>query len=128
MLLSVDGVEMRDIPRNRKADFEKWKNALAAKHGTRAHSMVVKTIHGRIGDAQYINSSWLGSQDWDGTPLQWLWEVVGENDVLGGFFFGLMVWETMIGDEDSTWVFYRPDNPDSDPEAKKMGMYYWRKN
>lgn len=126
MLESVEETKFTEVPAARRKDFERWKAALVAKYGSRAQRKVNDAILERIGDAKYINSSWIASQDWDGTPLQWLWEVVGENETLGGFFFGLMVWETLITDSD-TWVFFRPDNPDSDPEAKKMGLYYWRK-
>jgi len=120
MLYSIDGKQITDIPRRRRADFNVWRNNLADSD----YEAVVETINAYVDavphDKPFV-SSFIPGSDWRGTVYQPLYIACGQSEEQSGWFFGLIVWQVMINHAEE-WLFKI-----SDKEDDVLGTTYWRK-
>jgi len=121
MLFSIDGNEIADIPARRQKDYRTWRSRLTDAE----YWAVVDEINRRI-DAgtgkDVVVSSFLPGKNWIGTVFEPLYHACHDNIEVSGWFFGLIVWQTMI-DRDDEWYFMKAEFPD----REILGMTYFRK-
>lgn len=121
MLFSIDGKPITDIPHRRQADFNLWRNNLADSD----YEAVIETINEYVNavdsDKPFV-SSYIPGHDWTDTVYEPLYIACGESKEHSGWFFGLLVWQVMIGHEEE-WVFKIADKEDD-----VLGTTYWRRN
>lgn len=121
MLFSIDGKQITDIPRRRQTDFNAWRNNLADSDYEAVVDAINEYVNAVEQDKPFV-SSFIPGSDWTDTVYQPLYIACGRSVEQAGWFFGLLVWQVMIGHEED-WVF-KPADSDDDV----LGTTYWRKN
>lgn len=116
-LHSVDGTPKHGIPRKRLKTYRRWRRNLSDADYQRA----VEGIRSRCQGQEFVVSSFLPGKVWTYTEFQPLYVATGRNEQFAGWFFGLIVWETMIADAD-LWYFLPADKDEDDV----IGMRYFR--
>ena len=117
MLYSIDDKEQTGLPKSRRADFKKWRDRLSEADYDRA----VQGIREKCNGKGFVVSSFLPGADWTNTEFQPLYEACHKNEQHAAWFFGLIVWQTMIDDTVHDWVFLPPDKEGNDV----IGMQYF---
>ena len=104
MLISIDsGKVATKVPH--KKDFDGWRKNISDED----YEKVVEAINEKI-DASDINvAGWIPGHDWTGTVYEPLYYACGKNVVQSGFFFGLIVFKTLMERTDYVWAFGRFD-------------------
>jgi hypothetical protein len=118
MLYSLDGVQVTSIPASRQADFAAWMQNLSPAD----YQRVRDAINAYADPRDVFVSSHIPGKDWIGTVYEPLYFACRQNQTHAGFFFGLIVWQTMIDREDE-WYF-KPGERDANDV---LGMTYFRK-
>lgn len=119
-LFTIEEVEITDIPARRRSDFRIWRGRLSDAD----YQAVVEEINRRIdanGGRDVVVSSFLPGNDWTGTPFEPLYHACHEDIQASGWFFGLIMWQTII-DRDDVWYFMKTEMPD----REILGITYFR--
>jgi len=117
MLFSPSGDEITAIPVRRRPQFQQWCQRL----GAPAYYAAVAEINRLItAEGRAFVSSTMPGNKWNGTPLEPLWDACGRSREQAGFFFGLLVWEALIG-RPERWIFVKAGEDDA-----VLGMKYFQ--
>ncbi len=121
MLVSIDGngdtKEVENVAR--QADFKAWR----AKLTDAEHAAIMTEIRSRMVGKDIQISSFIPGAEWAGTPFWPIYEkACGRDFDASRKFFGLLVWEWMMEDE-NTWAFGRYGTP-TNPNVE--GMTYFQ--
>ncbi|MFA6034919.1 MAG: hypothetical protein WC889_18610 [Myxococcota bacterium] len=109
MLFTIDGLEMTDIPKRRKADYQRWLKQLSPSDHDKIVAELNRLIDERAGQ-KFKPTSLLPGNDWSGSVFEPIFAVCGESVQAAGWFFGLIVWQTMIKRPEK-WYFTDTDMP-----------------
>ena len=120
MLFSIDGTEMQTVPARRRKDFDTWKDRLEDDEYKAVQHEINRLIDEGEGK-DVVVSSFLPGKDWIGTVFEPLYHACKKNVEVSGWFFGLIVWQTMI-ERDDKWFFMKTEMPDRDI----LGMTYFK--
>jgi len=102
VLYSIDtGKYITKLPHQR--EFDRWKNNLAPSD----YAEVIKTLNQKIGMSDIHTSSWIPGNDWTGTVYEPLYISCRKNVVAAGLFFGLILFDLLMGRTDAVWGFGR---------------------
>jgi len=115
MLFNLDGVEIKDIPRSRRRDFAAWVQSLSPAD----YQAVADAISQHADTRDVFVSSHIPGKDWTGTVYESLYHACRLEQDHAAFFFGLIVWKTMIDREDG-WYF-KPSDRDGRPRPPQAG-------
>jgi|SRR5579872_1421214 len=118
MLYSLDGDEICELPKSRVEDFKRWMQRITQPH----FDAVVDAINRYIDPLDYFIAGYIPGKDWTGTDFQPVYEACKQSEEQAGWFFGLIVWKTVI-DRDDKWIF-KPGDKDADDFH---AMTYFRK-
>lgn len=121
MLFTIDGKEITDIPRRRRADFNMWRNNLSDSDYEAVVEAINEYVNAVPQDKPFV-SSYIPGHDWTDTVYEPLYIACGRSIEQSGWFFGLIVWQVMI-DHEEEWVFKLADKEDD-----VLGTTYWRRN
>lgn len=103
----------------RQADFKAWR----AKITDAEHAAIMTEIGNHMSGKEVEISSFIPGEDWTGTPYMAIYEkACGRDFDASRKFFGLLVWEWMM-DDDNTWSFGRYGTP-KNPNVE--GMTYFQ--
>jgi hypothetical protein len=117
MLFDLSGKQITHVPH--KHDYDTWRSRISDAD----YDGAVAAIREYMAEKEVFNSGFIPGNDWTGTPYQPLYLACGQSFQQSGFFFGLIVWITVMDDPDE-WLFKPSDKDGQDP----LGMSYWRKN
>lgn len=103
MLISFEtGKQVTSIPH--KIDYKKWRNNL----DDGDYQLIVEALNQYIDDkvtvSEPVTAGWIPTKDWTGTVYEPLFDACGQNFIQAGFFFGLIVFETMMNRPEE-WFF-----------------------
>jgi hypothetical protein len=116
-LWSLDEKKITVVPRRRKKQFDTWKSRVPPAQ----YQAVVAAINAHCDKNPSFVSSHVPGNDWTGTVYEPLYHACQRNEEHSGWFFGLIVWETMISRAEK-WYF-KPTETDSE---EPIGMTYFR--
>ncbi len=119
MLFNIDGDEMRGIPVSRREAFDRWRGKLSDPQ----YNSIVDAINDYIDQSGGgFTSSYIPGRDWAGTVYEPLESACDNHRESSKYFFGLIVWLTVINRNDE-WYFMMADKNADDT----LGTKYWRK-
>jgi len=105
MLFTVEGEQIETLPRTRIEFFDSCVQRLS---GRQIEAMRAE-INRRFDAGDVNTSSWIPGSDWTGTPFEPIYyDACHEDWDSSRWFFGLLVWDTVMQREDS-WAFIRQD-------------------
>jgi len=103
MLVNIDRKEVTTLPY--REDYRRW-----TKNLTQEDILKIKEfIREKISEKEVSVSSWLGSFDWSGTPLEKIKEGKDLNYNQSAMLFGLFCMEIFIEHED-LWCFTKNED------------------
>ncbi|MDO5028696.1 MAG: hypothetical protein Q4E36_05465 [Bacillota bacterium] len=109
MLYAIDsGKYVERLPH--EAEFEKWRSKLDDDDYEKIVQELLKIINGN----QIITAGWIHGKDWTGTVYEPIFEACGQNVTQAGFFYGLILFDLLMNDEDKVWGFGKFDK-DGEP-------------
>ncbi|MGO8703782.1 MAG: hypothetical protein ACLQVA_08175 [Candidatus Brocadiia bacterium] len=117
-LWSLDEKKIGAIPRRRQKQFQIWKSRV----NPAQYQAVVAAINDHCDTHPVFTSSFIPGSDWTDTVYEPLYEACQGDQEHAGWFFGLIVWETMIRRPEK-WYF-KPAEKDSEDV---LGMTYFKK-
>lgn len=117
MLYSLDNAKIKNLPRSRQADYGLWRSRLDDDD----YDEVVDAINEYIEGKEVFISSHIPGKHWQNTVFYPLYEACNRSQEQAGWFFGLIVWETIIT-RDEKW-FFKPADGDGDDI---LGMTYFQ--
>jgi len=93
--------EITEVPHREK--FARWMRTLQANHPG-AYEEIRERLLDHFDGRQVETSSFIPGQAWSNTVFQPIYEVCGEEWEQAGFFFGLIVWATLM-EHEAAWSF-----------------------
>lgn len=125
MLYSVDSQRyITSIPHG--ADFNRWrKNISDADYD----AIVDKLLTEHFQTGEITVSSFIPGKNWGGTPYEAIWHACDKNDVQAAYFFGLIVFKTLMDMPwaNGVWSFGKAANY-TDKFENIKGMLYFKLN
>ena len=118
MLYNLDGDEMDGVPSKRQTAFNRWRGRLSDQQ----YQRIVDAVNSYIDGKDYFISSFIPGQDWVGTVYEPIEAACDHNRESSSYFFGLIVWLTVIERADE-WIFKMADKNTEDI----MGTTYFKK-
>ena len=104
MLYSVPDMKQIDhVPH--PVEYRQWCEALD-RVDTLAYRRICDELNTRFNGREVDTSSWIPGADWTGTVFQPIYDACRWNEVAAAQFFGLLVWQVVIG-RDDCWSFGR---------------------
>ena len=121
MLVSFEtGKQVTTIPH--KNDYNRWMSHLDPVDYQKITDALNNYIDAKVKINEPVTAGWIPGSDWTNTVYQPIWEACGRNDIQAGFFFGLIVFETMMNHSE-TWYFGKFSK-----DGREIGsMTYFRK-
>ncbi len=103
MLFSFEtGKQVTSIPH--KADYERWMSHLDDGDYQLIVDALNQYIDNKVAVGEPVTAGWIPGSNWTDTVYQPIWIACGRNDIQAGFFFGLIVFETMMN-RPEPWFF-----------------------
>jgi len=119
MLFSIDDKQMSGIPRSRREQYNAWRSNISDGN----YNSIVDSINDYVDNHDYFTSSFIPKAIWGDEPCRPLLDACYQNEEHAGFFFGLIVWLTIIHHPEE-WVFKLADKDTDDI----FGTTYWKRN
>lgn len=119
MLFDMNDNEMEGIPEKRREASNRWRGKLSDEDYVNIVAAINEYIDGSGGN---FTSSYIPGPDWAGTVYEPLEAACDYDRESSGYFFGLIVWLTVIERSDK-WHFVMADKSADDA----LGTKYWRK-
>ena len=95
MLISFEtGKQVTSIPH--KSDYLRWMRNLQPADYQKISEALNRYIDNKVIAGEPVTAGWIPGPDWTNTVYQPIWIACGRNDIQAGFFFGLIVFETMM--------------------------------
>jgi hypothetical protein len=116
MLYDLSEKPMTGIPH--RDEYDMWMRNLSPVD----HAAVVAAVNAHIDPLDWFVSSFVPGKDWTNTVYEPLYHACHQNMVYAGLFFGLIVWQAVIGRDDE-W-FFKPAERDFEDI---LGTTYFRK-
>ena len=112
-LFDLDGHEVQGV--SRSDEFERWTANLTPEQNSSIYDYLNGLIEGEMARGKgYLSTGILanlvpnGPEDWEGTPLQAIWDHACPHDWLAtGYCLGLFVMRTLI-ERDDAWIVIWP--------------------
>lgn len=117
MLFSIDDKQVNEIPRRRREQWNLWRGNISDAD----YEQIVSQINDFCDKHPHFISSYIPKQIWGDQPYQLLLDACNQSVENAGFFFGLIVWMTLIHRDDG-WIFKLADDEDD-----IQGTTYWRR-
>lgn len=117
MLFSIDDNQVNGIPRRRQEQWNLWRGNIPNSD----YEQIVDQINDFCDGHSHFISSFIPKQIWGNQTCQPLLDACNQSAENAGFFFGLIVWMTLI-QRDDEWIFKLADNEDD-----IQGTTYWQR-
>lgn len=96
------GKQVTSVPH--KIDYKKWRDNLDDGDYQLIVEALNKYIDNKVDVGEPVTAGWIPGSDWTNTVYQPIWTACGCNDIQAGYFFGLIVFETIMNRTDE-WYF-----------------------
>lgn len=118
MLFGTNDVQKRFIPNLRQEQWNEWRRNIS----TEDYEAIARQINNYCNACSVFVSSHIPAKIWGNKLCRPLLEACYNNEENADFFFGLIVWQTLIERKDE-WYFLLADK-DGD---EVLGTKYWRR-
>lgn len=119
MLFPIDSDEpIRGIPRRRQEQWNVWCDNIPDSD----LETIVRQVNDYCDTHRVFISSFIPGDIWGNETCQPLLDACNQNEEDAGFFFGLIVWQTLI-ERDDKWLFLLADKEGDEV----LGTKYWRR-
>jgi hypothetical protein len=114
MLYSVDAEhEVTSVPH--AEEYQRWVSRMDPDKFRLIRDFFDKQVDEMLPQGSF-NSRWVIPSEWQGTPLQAVWDLL-RNEEQAAYFCGLILWEVMMRREGEEWRFYKAEG--------EIGTYYF---
>ncbi len=100
MLYSIDTCKyVTKLPHNK--DYDKWRKNISDLE----YEKIVDVINQEIDGNDVNTAGWIPGHNWTGTVYEAIDTACGGNEIQSGWFFGLIVFKTLMERHDHVWGF-----------------------
>lgn len=92
-----------------KQEFDSWMKNLTQSE----YDAIKDVLLEKLCSEEVCTSSWIPGNNWNGTVYEPIYRACGQNKINSGFFFGLILFETLMNYKGKTWGFKRSDKNDN---------------